>query len=665
MHKISIEPGLKYYDNQTPFLIKSEIENQFLVENLSNHDTSMINRVDLEMKFFNAEYIVDLDAISVTDPVPRAIDMLNAEQKLALDRKYNYVSRLVGLSGGNISKSLVAEVIDEVAALYGDTRPPSVSRVYAWHKQWRDGGQTKSALLSKSHKRGPQKPYISREAQALIDEVLRKKFLIRESPTLMSAYQSIVDTFKEYNDRHPLRELTCPSYSTIYRYIKGLDSYEVMLKRKGKQAADRFFKKVGKGVEVEAPLDLVQIDHTILDIHVLTPFENVVARPTLTVAFDVKTSIPIGIYVGFASPGYESVMLCLRNAILPKDVRLKQFEWIKKDWPCHGVMRAIVLDNGKEFHSEHLKDACNALGINIIYHPVRVPHYKGAVERFFGSINTGLLSQLKGKTFSNIAEKGDYDSVKNAAIPMAAFEKALYKWIVDVYLRRFNTGLEDYPIEVWQRGVKEYPVDLPASPEDLIILLSEVQYRKLTRKGVTVDKVWYNSDELNTYFRAFGKTTKIKVKIDPSDLGQAYVFNERSQKFMTVPAIESKYSGLSKWQHKATRKLLNLKRKTGDKKYNINDAFIEMHSLIDEEIKSSKKKLGKKKSGKRAARYKSGQNAKPPVRPSAIDEALKSIDTYGIEGGHGQATPTIENMMLRAKQAGLTNLFGQEGSDNE
>ena len=61
--------------------------------------------------------------------------------------------------------------------------------------------------------------------------------------------------------------------------------------------------------------------------------------------------------------------------------------------------------NGREFHSEALEMAAGRYGITIQFCPRRKPWFKAKVERFFGTLNSGLLVDLKGKAFSSIARK--------------------------------------------------------------------------------------------------------------------------------------------------------------------------------------------------------------------------------------------------------------------
>ena len=50
---------------------------------------------------------------------------------------------------------------------------------------------------------------------------------------------------------------------------------------------------------------------------------------------------------------------------------------------CFGVFETLIVDNGKEFYSIALEEACIQLGINIQYAPPLQPWFKASIERYF------------------------------------------------------------------------------------------------------------------------------------------------------------------------------------------------------------------------------------------------------------------------------------------
>ncbi|MEP0962959.1 MAG: hypothetical protein ABJQ70_10705 [Roseobacter sp.] len=87
-----------------------------------------------------------------------------------------------------------------------------------------------------------------------------------------------------------------------------MDQREVMRKWKGAKAARQVFEARAGGLDVERPLEVVQIDHTLADIILVDQVERKhLARPWLTLAIDVTTRVVLGGYVSFNAPSVLSI----------------------------------------------------------------------------------------------------------------------------------------------------------------------------------------------------------------------------------------------------------------------------------------------------------------------------------------------------------------------
>lgn len=596
-------------------------DNELVIDDLFHGTSQICDRSEIERGVLNGTATFG----QTKDRNPRQFDLLPDDQRHEARRRESYVLALDELSGASPVHSFLSAAISKTASSTSDPKPPSPSTIYRWYRAWRNSGKSLSSLAPRHNARGRKGQTLCPDSVRLLTEVLENEYLVAERPTLRSIIPSIHRRFRDENNlRSSDDALHSPSDATVYRFLKSLDPYEVMSKRHGKRLADQKFKSVGKGLTVEAPLDCVQIDHTILDIQVLAPVEGFVARPRLTVALDLFSRMPVGVYVGFISPGYESLMLCLRHGILPKDAPLTRLPSIDGDWPCYGLPRTILVDNGSEFHSESLRDACAALGISIVNHPVREPHYKGAIERFFQSINEGLLSKLKGKTFSNILEKGDYDPVKAASIPFSVFQEILLKWIVDVYARKFHRGIQDFPVDRWKQGVRDYPVDVLENSEDLLILLGEKLERRLTRKGIEIHNALYNSERLNDLYRAVGEDAYVTIKRDPMNLGSIYVYDKQEDAYLTIPCMKEEMEGLSLWEHRLARRMVLENKREMARTYEVSEQLSEIWRTVEDFSKNTKRR-----SNVRVARLAEYDNR--PTTPQQEDERLSSIPSPDTE----------------------------------
>jgi len=192
----------------------------------------------------------------------------------------------------------------------------------------------------------------------------------------------------------------------------------------------------------------VEIDHTPLDLIVVDLDDRLpLGRPTMTLAVDVFSGFPVGLYVGFERPSYLAVMYCLRHGILPKP-NVQKLYGTRHPWPVMGLWEKLVTDNGKDFTGANLDDTLAQLGIVRDFAPVGHPWFKGTIERRFRSQNTGLIHGLPGTTFSNMVQRGDYDSGQHACVSLDAFWKILHIYLLDIYTQQHHDAYEGLPAQV-------------------------------------------------------------------------------------------------------------------------------------------------------------------------------------------------------------------------
>lgn len=305
------------------------------------------------------------------------------------------------------------------------------------------------------------------------------------------------------------------------------------------------------------PLARVEIDHTRTDIVVVDENDRLpLGRLTLTSCLDTATRYPLGYYLGFEPPSYYTVMECLHCAIWPKpDVRTMY--GTAHDWLAYGIPYLFAIDNGKEFVGGDLQDACQLLGILLQRMPVQTPHFKAAVERMFGTLNTGLLHTLPGTTFANPRQRGDYDSLKQACISLGDLDTMMHIFLVDIYAEDYHRGLEGIPARCWEEAVaRGFFPRVPSSAEELLILLGRVAYRTIQPYGIEFESLRYNDPDLALLRTRMQRQddSRVKVKYHPSDLSRLWVYDPFDQRYLEVPALAQTYTqGLSLWKHRVIR----------------------------------------------------------------------------------------------------------------
>lgn len=109
------------------------------------------------------------------------------------------------------------------------------------------------------------------------------------------------------------------SYETVRKLWNEQDACELTRRRYGPVVAEKKHAPRIAGVTTVRPLERVEIDNFLLDVHVLCPKTGVrLGRPWLTVAIDHYSGMVLGYHLSFAPPSSATVLAALRHAILPK-----------------------------------------------------------------------------------------------------------------------------------------------------------------------------------------------------------------------------------------------------------------------------------------------------------------------------------------------------------
>lgn len=432
--------------------------------------------------------------------------------------------------------------------------------VYRWLGNYEDAGRDLRALIPNTGRcGGPGKSRLPAEVRNLMDAVIGDHYYSREKVTLFDLRCFLATRIEEENRLRPASEqLALPSRGAIARRINTLDMQRRYTAKHGSRAAKRKFTQVGQMTYPALPGERVEIDHTKIDLIVVDENDNLpLGRPTLTYCLDTPTRYPLGYYLGFEPPSYYTVMECLYHAIRPKENLRERYD-MEHDWLAYGIPSMLVVDNGKEFIGRDLSDACELLGIILAYTPVKTPEFKAAVERMFGTLNSGLFHALPGTTFSNIFERGDYDSAKLACVSLEEIEQALNIFTVDIYAERFHKGLDGVPARRWERAVEAgFSPRLPPDSEELLILLGRVDHRVIQSTGISFHRLRYNCPELSP-IRARLKGERAKIKYHPADLSRLYVFDPLEKRYVEVPSLDPEYTqGLSLWKHEVILNFLH------------------------------------------------------------------------------------------------------------
>lgn len=325
-----------------------------------------------------------------------------------------------------------------------------------------------------------------------------------------------------------------PSRKAVLARIASHRGPELDRRRFGMHAAKQRWEARPGQLQVKGALDQVQIDHTRVDLMVLSDDrKQVLGRPWLTVAVDVATRVVLGLYLSMDAPSSVSVSLCIEHAVLPK----RENEAGADLWPMYGKPRVILVDNGKDLKSLALKRGCELHGIDLRWRPVKRPHYGAHIERLMGTLMR-LVHGLPGTTFSNIRQRGDYPSEARAVMTLDELRAWLVQKICRLYHVRLHRGLGVPPLLAWEKAWRDAQGTLvapPIVPNPLAFRIDflPLAYRRVQRTGIEFLRSRYWAEPLSSLI---GLQRSIFIRYDPRDLSRIW-FRKVDGIIVTVPAV--------------------------------------------------------------------------------------------------------------------------------
>jgi putative transposase len=241
------------------------------------------------------------------------------------------------------------------------------------------------------------------------------------------------------------------------------------------------------------------------------------------------------------------------HAFLPKVTQKEDYPEVEHPWISFGVMRTLVCDNGPEFHSEALDDACHRLGINLEYAPRKTGWYKGKIERFLRTLNEEVAHGTLGTTYSNIFERGDYNPEKYAVIRLSTLKLGLQMWVCDVYHQRKHHALDMPPEIMWRLHARTEDIRIPGDRNALHIVMGRPYSRVLTHKGIEFVGLYYGSEATHELRIRYGAELKVEIRVNEENIGEIHVLY--GQEVVTARALKFDYAnGISLWLHEQIKK---------------------------------------------------------------------------------------------------------------
>ena len=430
----------------------------------------------------------------------------------------------------------------------------SVRQVYKLVKRYRLSEGLVTDLATSRPTGGKGKSRIAPELERLINEAIEQFYLTRQKRS-----QAAVE--REISMRCKQAGYEIPSRNTIRARIRKLDPIIVAQKRLGVNATRNLRSAAGTHPEPSAPLAILQIDHTPVDLILVDKSSREpIGRPYLTLAIDTFTRCIVGMLLSLEAPSATSVGLCLTHAVMDKSRWLSELGVKEMTWEMHGKPRKIFLDNAPEFKSDALKRGCEQHGIERDYRPPGQPHFGGIIERVIGTAMT-MVHELPGTTFSNTRERGEYDSERHAILTLEELEKWL-TLAIGTYHESIHSSLLESPVACWRRNVEGIKFATVSNERAFLIDFLPVIRRNISRTGFVVDHISYFADVLKAWIARRHELDRFIIRRDPRDLSRIWVLDPVSNHYLEIPYRSISNPAVTLWEHrKAVEKLRECGRK--------------------------------------------------------------------------------------------------------
>ncbi|MGE4294339.1 MAG: Mu transposase C-terminal domain-containing protein [Campylobacterales bacterium] len=479
------------------------------------------------------------------------------------------------------------EEIDIIASEHNLHR----TTLYRWRQRYLASGLLESLLPHHSDKGGKGGVRVREEQELLIQKAIEELYLSRQKMTVSRVHKELVTWCRNAG-------IEPPHQNTLRNRIAALSAKKAMKAREGVRAADRRYRNAdGMFPEGNWPLDVVQIDHTKMDIMLVDEkYRQPIGRPYLTLAIDVYSRMVAGFFVSLDEPGYFSVAQCLSQAVLPKEKFLRDLG-VEGEWNLWGLPRAIHMDNAAEFRGLELQRVCEQYGIGIAWRPVARPQFGGHIERLIGT-SMREVHTLPGTTFSNIQMRGDYKPDKYAVMTLHELERWLSEFFVNIYHKTVHSGIRTTPEKKYEAGIfgdDERPGrGLPekiADEDRFRISLLPTAERTIQHIGVSLDNIRYYADSLRRWIKAKddkGRPRKFIFKRDPRDISVIWFFDPDIREYFPVPYRNMSNPPASIWDVRAARRYLEEKNLPDDDEQNIFAAMEKMKAIREEAAAKTK-----------------------------------------------------------------------------
>lgn len=484
-------------------------------------------------------------------PAPRAIRHSSDSQGSDEARAREWVTALKRVAG-EVGRQLPDAICRSLATQF-EVSPRTVRR--RWRRYLENPAV--SAQLDSMPGPAPNSRRLPPVMESIIDRAIDEIYCAREQKPITAVHQRCQELAKQAS-------LSPPSYEAVRARILRRDPLHLAKKRLGPHEGAAVQAPATRGLRVSRPLEVVQIDHALIDLIVVSSItRQPIGRPWITVAIDVFSRCILGYFLSFDTPNQTSVAHAFEHACFPKQTWLRELGVKDVRYPMYGKMESVHWDNAKTFQAKGIITQCERYNIHIQSRPVRCPHYGAYIERYIGTM-MGAIHLLPGTTFSNVKARGDYPSERKAVMSFQDLERWLALEILGKYHNTSHRGLRGQtPAKVWEQawlgtnGQSRLPTLIGDRREFILGLLPYVT-RRVGRSGIQFNSLHYWDPAITPFINS---GVEYRIHFSQRDLSRVYLYAVDS--FIDVPLLDRSQGAFSLWELREANRYLKQTGKTG------------------------------------------------------------------------------------------------------
>ena len=157
------------------------------------------------------------------------------------------------------------------------------------------GEERAAAFLNRKSGRRAGVVAFTANLKAIVDDNITNFYATPEKPTLTRLWKRILADCRASG-------MAPPSIRRLKAYLATLDAEAIVRRERERRGEARFLGLPGS-FAAERAMQIVQIDHTKVDVTVVDPVERLpIGRPILTIGVDVFTRMVVGFYLSLEAP---------------------------------------------------------------------------------------------------------------------------------------------------------------------------------------------------------------------------------------------------------------------------------------------------------------------------------------------------------------------------